>query len=660
MKFSQTKLKDLTGKYGSPLIVYNEQELIESYEYLAASLGGAKLVYSVKANPNPGIIKTLSENDAMFETASEIEYKLLRRIGINPLRIIYGGQGKKKEGIRQAIQEGVFLFNLESQHEVKLLVECAEEEKKKCEFLLRINPENSSKVSVLQMSGCPSAFGIDVEYVDETLELCKSKYAKFVGFFMYNGSQYYDACEIVNNTKYLVELAKKYSGKYEIEYLDFGGGFGGLARLYDFCVLEQIEDLEKLEIDQIERFQKTFTTEYQRHYYAGVTYWCGRALFMEAEEIHWDANVWYMDRMHLQPERIDPAAPVMSLSFAEVTNKENRKLLQKYLRYGIGITNISISSLRTEFLVVRKFLGDMNQPETENICMVTEQQMDAWLRSEQQREVQADTFNKKVMCILHFFQYLQIKDYITAIPFDPNYYLKKTFMQHHDRSVAQETMDQIRRNLYRFPEEVRLMYLHLWGVGLRISEVCTLKGNAYYLQGKDAWIQVYQTKMRTYKRIPIPMTLYQLMQVYITKYQRKAEEYIFQNRNGGAYRKTTFQQTMKRLCEECNIQNGEYLFKSHDYRHTLATTFYDVGVPIQSIRDYLGHEYEEMTLQYLDYMPKRIENANEEYFKRKSLASCLRKGAENGEQNLYQGNDTVQSDCVDETAGEVYNWGPVL
>lgn len=435
---------------------------------------------------------------------------------------------------------------------------------------------------------------------------------------------------------------------------------GGLARLYDFCVLEQIEDLEKLEIDQIERFQKTFTTEYQRHYYAGVTYWCGRALFMEAEEIHWDANVWYMDRMHLQPERIDPAAPVMSLSFAEVTNKENRKLLQKYLRYGIGITNISISSLRTEFLVVRKFLGDMNQPEKENICMVTEQQMDAWLRSEQQREVQADTFNKKVMCILHFFQYLQIKDYITAIPFDPNYYLKKTFMQHHDRSVAQETMDQIRRNLYRFPEEVRLMYLHLWGVGLRISEVCTLKGNAYYLQGKDAWIQVYQIKMRTYKRIPIPMTLYRLMQVYITKYKRKAEEYIFQNRNGGAYRKTTFQQTMKRLCEECNIQNGEYLFKSHDYRHTLATTFYDAGVPIQSIRDYLGHEYEEMTLQYLDYMPKRIENANEEYFKRKSLASCLRKGVENGEQNLYQGNDTVQSDCVDETAGEVYNWGPVL
>ena len=226
MKFSQAKLKELTEEYGSPLILYNEQELIEAYEYLAASLGGAKLIYSVKANPNPGVIKVLSKNGAMFETASDIEYKLLRRIGINPKHIIYGGQGKKKEGIRQAIQEGVFLFNLESQHEVSVLMECAEEERKICKFLLRINPEYSSKVSVLQMSGCPSAFGIDIEYLDETLEFYQSEYIKFAGFFMYNGSQYYDSKDIVNNTKYLLELAKKYSGKYDIEYLDFGGGFG--------------------------------------------------------------------------------------------------------------------------------------------------------------------------------------------------------------------------------------------------------------------------------------------------------------------------------------------------------------------------------------------------------------------------------------------------
>lgn len=62
------------------------------------------------------------------------------------------------------------------------------------------------------------------------------------------------------------------------------------------------------------------------------------------------------------------------------------------------------------------------------------------------------------------------------------------------------------------------------------------------------------------------------------------------------------------------IADCEYVFKTHDYRHTLATQFYDDGVPIQTIRDYLGHVAEEMTKQYVDYMPKKIEKANDNYF----------------------------------------------
>lgn len=31
-------------------------------------------------------------------------------------------------------------------------------------------------------------------------------------------------------------------------------------------------------------------------------------------------------------------------------------------------------------------------------------------------------------------------------------------------------------------------------------------------------------------------------------------------------------------------------------------------------RDYLGHVAEEMTKQYVDYMPKKIEKANDNYF----------------------------------------------
>lgn len=54
----------------------------------------------------------------------------------------------------------------------------------------------------------------------------------------------------------------------------------------------------------------------------------------------------------------------------------------------------------------------------------------------------------------------------------------------------------------QFPEHLRMMFLHLWCVGLRISEVCTLKGDAYYIQNGDCWMKVYQVKMKNYKGFP--------------------------------------------------------------------------------------------------------------------------------------------------------------
>lgn len=186
--------------------------------------------------------------------------------------------------------------------------------------------------------------------------------------------------------------------------------------------------------------------------------------------------------------------------------------------------------------------------------------------------------------------------------------------------------------LYLFPERLRCMFLHLWCLGLRASEVCTLKGNAYYQQGEDYWIQVYQVKMKNYKRIPIPQALYQIMKVYLKKHEIQPEEFIFKNNRGGACLYGTFRTQMIEACRENKIANGEYLFQSHDYRHTVATMFYDSHVSLQSIRDYLGHTYEEMTRQYIDYMPQRIAKANDEFFEMQgsSLASWLKKEEKDG------------------------------
>ena len=88
---------------------------------------------------------------------------------------------------------------------------------------------------------------------------------------------------------------------------------------------------------------------------------------------------------------------------------------------------------------------------------------------------------------------------------------------------------------------------------------------------------------------------------------------------------------------ECYEDNRDYISRvtlpgeadhgnADDFRHTVATRLYDGGASIEVIRDYLGHRESDMTKQYLDYMPKRIDAANETYFQ--SMPAALTAGTE--------------------------------
>lgn len=344
----------------------------------------------------------------------------------------------------------------------------------------------------------------------------------------------------------------------------------------------------------------------------------------EDGEIHWHANVWYMERFHLSEDRLNPSNPVQRLSFIEVTNKKNRELLQEYAKYHVGIGGLTIANIRGQLYEVKRLLEYFK--EEESICQVDENQLDDYFRKLEEKDTKDDTFNKRIVHYIKFYQFLNVRGYMKEIPFKPEYYLKKTYPEHHDRTVEEKVYMEILHKLYAFPLVPRLIFLHLWCTGLRISEVCTLKGDAYYWDGEDAWLKVYQIKMKADKMIPIPLVMYRIMRKYIEREHIRPKDYIFKGKDGGAYRGTTFRQEFQQYCDKNGIADGSYIFKTHDYRHTLATQFYDEDVSIQTIRDYLGHFSEEMTKQYVDFMPKRIEKASDTYFKKpeNDLASTIK------------------------------------
>lgn len=405
----------------------------------------------------------------------------------------------------------------------------------------------------------------------------------------------------------------------------------GLKLLYDFCSEKGIEDIEKLDATEVQKFEayldKHTISGSRKKQMLPILNFCRKTTFLQSEEIHWKANIWYLERLHLPKNRVNPSGSYSSISFLEITIPENRRYAQEYMKYQIGITGQSVSTMVTKYEGIRIFLIRLCERNRE-VCGCTAEQIDSYLKELEERNIISKTFNEYLTGLSQFFRFLVVRGYMKQIPFRVEYYQKKVLPKHHDRSVSQEVSTEMLAKLHLLPEHLRCMYLHLWTLGLRISEVCTLKGNAYYRQEQDAWIQIYQIKMKNYKRIPIADGLYKIMQVYIKKHNIGPDDYLFMNQNGRPYRSATFRKQMKKFCTDNEVKGGEYLFQSHDYRHTVATFFYDSGVSLQSVRDYLGHNYEEMTQQYVDYVPRKIAKANDEFFKNPGnrLTDCLKKG----------------------------------
>lgn len=328
----------------------------------------------------------------------------------------------------------------------------------------------------------------------------------------------------------------------------------GLQLFYEFCIREQITDIQLLELEQETAFQdylkQKVEKEQRRKRLKSIVETARKVIFIETDETRWDATIWYLERFRIAKERINQSDSIEKISFQEVLQPKNRLLLQEYMKYEIGIGELALSTVYERFRTIRNFLQEISELE---VTKCDASLIDVYLKNLQNGAMGAKTFNTNVSGIQFFMKFLEVKGYIKKVPFYASYYLEKQIPVHHNRSVEEDVYMEIIQNLSQFPEHLRMMFLHLWCVGLRISEVCTLKGDAYYIQNGDCWMKVYQVKMKNYKRVPIPVTLYRLMQVYLKKHPTEKEAYIFRNRKGGAFSKSTFMGQMKKYCSQIGI-----------------------------------------------------------------------------------------------------------
>ncbi|MEY8492858.1 tyrosine-type recombinase/integrase [Lachnospiraceae bacterium 29-91] len=408
------------------------------------------------------------------------------------------------------------------------------------------------------------------------------------------------------------------------------GYLAPLNFFYKYSIRKGISDLTVLEQNQIDDYvEETKKLNLVNNRYLQIVEKVQRILFIQAKEINWEANVWYLERFQFDEARYEPSRPVKRLSFLDVSDKKNRGYLKMYIKYQLGVTSSSIQSIWRKSYITKAFLRYLDEAELA-VDQLTAAEIDPYIRRLQNEDAEIATFNDKVAEIYSFFRFLTVRGYYKKIPFYLEYYVKRETVPHHYRSVPQNTVTAILKNLSKLPEDMRLMYLHLWCLGLRINEVCTIKREGYYLKEEMAWLRIHQHKMKMEKVIPLPMMLYRAMMVYVERKGILQGAYVFQNSKGGPYLSAHYWHEMVEWCNDLGIRCGDHVFQTHDYRHSVATALYEHGASIQAIREFLGHKHENMTRRYIDCIQEHLDGSSEQYYEEhQSLAKEWKRG--NGE-----------------------------
>lgn len=388
-----------------------------------------------------------------------------------------------------------------------------------------------------------------------------------------------------------------------------------LKRLYLFCLDQGIEDIELLTEKQIEAFRLSMDGKVgtKTDIYMQIVYNTTKYLFVTAKNINWDANIWYLERLNFNNGRTNPAHRIEKISFGHILDDSNRAMFKGYMRYELSVASrTSLQTIRCQYYDISQFLKYCDEKGWK-VSDIDAKKMERYITSVDSEDIKAEAYNRRIISIARLFSYLKGKHLVKKEPLHFEYYFKTVFTKHNNRTVSAEDQKQILMKLKYLPLTLRLMFLNLWCEGIRGCEVCAIKAGMYSFDGRDAWLKLYQNKMKKEKNIPIPYELYKLMQEYIKDNGIKTGDYVFQNRKGGAYDAATFTKQMKRELKKAGLT--EYDFKAHDFRHTIGTAMNrDYNVSIEVIRDFLGHNSSDMTKQYIDFVPEMLDAANEDYF----------------------------------------------
>ena len=215
-------LVDLCDKYGTPLFVFDENAIRRNYQRFSKAFEKypkTNVCYSVKTNNNLAICRIMKEEGAYAEVGSGLDLHIAKEAGFSPDRIVFDGLCKSEKVIREALEYGVSMINVESYSELELLNRIANEMGKKQKIGIRISTFAKKLLNPEDLYCNPlSRFGFLQEDVDEAISRAmKMDNLEIKGLMIHPYWGIY----------WFLPLVKRIQQKFNLkmEFINFGGGF---------------------------------------------------------------------------------------------------------------------------------------------------------------------------------------------------------------------------------------------------------------------------------------------------------------------------------------------------------------------------------------------------------------------------------------------------
>ncbi len=222
--------RDLAARFGTPLFAYDAALIRRSYTALAAALEGfAGIHYSIKANPNPAVVRVLHQAGAGIEIASLGEFRAARAAGVAPSAMLFAGPGKRRTELEAVIAAGIGEIHLESVEEAAHVEAIGAALGRAVPVAIRVNPVAEAQGGAMRMGGKAAPFGFDEEDLDAIVDRFKAMpHLDLAGVHLFAGTQILDAAVLLGQWRHALSIASRVATRLgkPLRTIDLGGGLG--------------------------------------------------------------------------------------------------------------------------------------------------------------------------------------------------------------------------------------------------------------------------------------------------------------------------------------------------------------------------------------------------------------------------------------------------